>query len=150
MRLAGRGVAPPLDARESALDPRSVALDSERRAGARHLEFVALPIVAPPHECGHEVLGVREQEDVGFAVILVERQPLVGLAGDGGGGEVPAEAERAVAGAGVIGERQLRSEAGAPRAGGDGHRERARAGDRVGPEFLADAADGAATLGQRE
>ena len=64
------------------------------------------------------------------------------------GDERPAEAERAVAGAGVVGQRELRAEAGAAGARGDRHRHRAGAGDRVGGELLADAADGAAAFGE--
>ncbi len=60
----------------------------------------------------------------------------------------PAEAEGAVAGARVVGERQLRPEARAPGAGGDRHRHRAGAGDRVGGELLVDAADRPSALGQ--
>ena len=67
-----------------------------------------------------------------------------------GKGKAPAEAEGTVAGAGVVGERELRAESGAARAGGDRHRHRARAGDRVGGELLADAADGAAAFGKRD
>ena len=49
------------------------------------------------------------------------RQAFVGLARDRGEREAPAEAERPVAGAGVVGERELRAEAGAAGAGGDRH-----------------------------
>jgi hypothetical protein len=45
---------------------------------------------------------------------------------------------------------QLRPKAGATGTGGDGHRQRAGAGDRVGDKLLADAANGPAALGQRD
>ena len=53
------------------------------------------------------------------------------------------------AGARVVRQRELRAEARAARAGGDRHRHRAGAGDRVGGELLADAADRAAALRER-
>ena len=66
-------------------------------------------------EHGHQILGAGEDEDVGLLGVPIPGQPLVRLAGDRGKREAPAEAERAVAGAGVVGERELRTEAGAPR-----------------------------------
>src|SRR5439155_18624522 len=64
--------------------------------------------------------------------------------------EVPAESERSVASAGVVGKRELRPKAGAARRCGDWHGHRTSAGHGVGGEFLADAADSAAAFGQRD
>ncbi|MEH0630557.1 SpvB/TcaC N-terminal domain-containing protein [Streptomyces stelliscabiei] len=48
----------------------------------------------------------------------------------------------------VVGERELRSETGATRAGGDGYRHRSGAGDRVRGELFAYAANGTSAFGQ--
>ncbi|TXH37732.1 MAG: hypothetical protein E6Q92_10420 [Burkholderiaceae bacterium] len=56
----------------------------------------------------------------------------------------------AVVGTGVVAEGELRPEARTLGAGGDAHRYRPRAGDRVGGELLANAFDDAAALGQRD
>ena len=163
-------LGPALDAREEPLDARPVAADAvavefvfvnDQAAGwIAHPESVGVALVAwmagdpgsvrvlPIHR--HQVFGAGEDEDVRILGVEVLRQALVGLARDRRKGKAPAEAERAVAGAGVVGQRELRAEARAAGAGGDGHRHRAGAGDRVGGELLADAADGAAALGQRD
>ena len=65
-----------------------------------------------------------------------------------GRAERPAEAERTVSGTRVVRKGQLRPESGASGTGRDGHGHRACAGDRIGGELLADAADGAAAFGQ--
>jgi hypothetical protein len=137
----GADPGPALDAREAGLDPGAVAADA-----------VAVELVVRPVR-RHQVLDAGEQEDVGLlgvpVPVEIPGQAGVGLAGDRGQGEAPAEAERAVPGAGVVGERELRPEPRAPGAGGDRDRHRAGAGDRVGGELLADAADRAAALRQR-
>ena len=56
------------------------------------------------HEFRHQIFGAGEHEHVGFLRIEVLRQAFVGLAGNGGQREAPAEAKRPVAGAGIISE----------------------------------------------
>jgi hypothetical protein len=46
---------------------------------------------------GDEVLGPGQDEDVGTRRVVVRREPLVGLPGDGGDAERPPEAERPIA-----------------------------------------------------
>ena len=62
--------------------------------------------------------------------------------------KMPAHTERTITSARVVGKRQLGTEPGPPRAGVNGYAHGAGAGDRVGGEFLADAADGAAAFGK--
>lgn len=69
----------------------------------------------------YQVFRAGENEDVRLLPVTVLRQTLVGFVGDRGEREVPAKTERAVASAGVVGERGLRAEAGAPRAGINGN-----------------------------
>src|SRR5699024_8933167 len=98
----------------------------------------------------HQIFSTREDENVRLFPILVSGQAIVGLTGDGGQGEAPAEAKRSIAGAGVIGERKLRAKARAPWAGGNRHRHGAGASHWIGSEFLAYTPDGAASFGERE
>jgi len=97
---------------------------------------------------GHQVLGAGQDEHVRLDGVLVPRQPLVGLAGNRGKGKAPSDAERTIAGARVIRQRELRSESRTARAGGDRHRHRAGARDRVGRKLLADTANRPPALGK--
>ncbi len=131
---------PALDAGEQPFDARPVATDAIVGEAGR--------VVRRGHR--HEIFRAGEQEDVGLGVVVVAGQPFVRLAADLRQGQRPAEAERAIAGAGVIAEGELRAEAGAAGAGGDGHGQGAGTGNGVGGELLADATDGPAALGQRD
>ena len=144
--VAGGDVGALLDAREGALDARTVALD----VVAALVESVALPARALLHEGGDEHLRAREDELVGLLGVAVPGEPLVGPVRDGGDVDAPPDAEGALPLPRVVRERELRSAAGAGGRERQRHRERARARDRVGPEGLADAADGAAALGRRD
>jgi hypothetical protein len=97
----------------------------------------------------HEVLGAGENEGVGVTRVVVAGQTLVGLAGNLRNGHVEAVPERAIARAGVVGERKVGLKTGAPAT--HGHRNPDLRGARygVGGKLLPDAADGAAALGKR-
>ena len=150
---AAPAVGPALDAREQALDPRPeaqhvVAFDVvlvEQRVAARVGHELAVLV---EDERGDEILGAGEDEHVGLLVVGVAGEALVGLARDRRQREPPAEAERPVAVAGVVGQRQLRAEVAAAAAGLDRDLQRGGAGHRVGGELLSDAADRTAALRQ--
>ena len=136
---------PALDAREQAFDARPVA----RHTVAAARGAVAYPVARRAFDRrGHQVLAAREDEHVRLFPVFVTRQALVGAAGDRRQREGPAQAERAIAGAGVVGQRERRSEPGAARAGGNRQRQGAGAAHRIGGELFTDAADRASPLGQ--
>ena len=141
---------PALDACEQPLDARAIArhLVGGAEGGAR----LAARLKATRLACefGNQVFGAGENEDVGIGAAGVLRNALVGLARDRRQAEAPSEAERTVAGGGVVSQRQCRSEAGTARTDSDRDRHRAAASHRVSGELLADAADRATTLRQRE
>jgi len=114
---------------------------------SRHGRIVQEP-AAVRLEDRHQILAAGQEIDVGFFPVTIFRQSFIGLPCDGRSRQRPAETEGTVARAGIVGEGELRTEAGTAGAGGQGHHHGARAGDRIGAEFLADAADRAAALGQ--
>ena len=65
---------------------------AERRAGAVFVQG------------RDEVVGAREDEDVGLVAVAVARQPFIGFAPDFGQSDAPAEAERAISRTRVISE----------------------------------------------
>jgi hypothetical protein len=85
---------PALDAREHPFGARPVRADSVSDVVQRPRKLDALPRAVRD---GHEVLRAGDDERVRLLVVQVARQPLVGLARDGGQREAPAEAERPVA-----------------------------------------------------
>ena len=95
----------------------------------------------------NEILRAGQDEDVGFVVIEYCGRPLSVLRVIAGQSKRPAEAEGAVAGAGIVGEGKLGPK---PERPGWCKRERQRpgAGDRIGGEFLSHAADRAAAFRQ--
>src|SRR5262245_7258162 len=97
---------------------------------------------------GNEVFRTGQDEDVRVHSIQVWREPLVGLASDRRKRKAPAETERTVARARVVGQLELWAEPSTSRAGGDRNRHRASSGDGVGSELLPDAANGPAAFGQ--
>jgi hypothetical protein len=86
----------------------------------------------------------------GACLVLVQRQALLGLARDSRNREAPAEPERAVARARVVGEDELRAKAGPPGrcVDRDAHGRGAR--HRVRAELLAKASNRSAALGQAD
>ena len=158
--------APALDARKLSLDARPVAAHPvaidlflvDHQVSGRITDPGTLVIASMAFMPGnpgtvrvlpidrHQIFGTRQEKDVRFRIVLVLRQPLVRLSGDGGEGEEPAEAEGTVSGAGVVAQRQLRAEPGPTGTCGDGHRHRASAGDGVGREFLSHPANRAAAF----
>ncbi len=148
-------IDPALDARKEALDPRPIAVNGvppavhrpEARQAGHDLLHPSGPVV---DEGRHQILGARQHERVGFAGVVVPRHSLVRLARDRRQREPPAEAERAIAAAGVVGEAKLRSEAGTPRARGDRDAQRGGPSGRVGGELLANPANRATALRQGE
>ena len=86
-------------------------------------------------------------KNVGFFGILVFGKALVGFASDGWQRKIPAEAERTVSCAGVIGECELRAEARTSRGGGDGNAHGHGASHRIGRELFTHPANGAAAFG---
>src|SRR6478672_6893761 len=104
--------------------------------------------VLPIHR--NEVLGAGEDEDIRVVRVQILWEPLIRLPSDSRKGKAPPEAERAVAGAGLVGERELRAESRAARRYRDRHGHGAGAGDGIGGELLAHAADGAAALRERD
>src|SRR5207248_800598 len=78
----------------------------------------------------------------------VSRQSLVGLARDRRERQVPSEAERAVAGAGIVRQAQLRRESGTARAECDREGQRAGTGRRIDGELLPDPSDRPSAPGQ--
>jgi hypothetical protein len=132
---------PPLDACEQALDPRPVA--PHAIVTLRLLDDCAGVV-----EHGHQVLGSRQDEDIGVLAVAIARKSLVGLARDRWQAKRPPEAEWTVASTGVVRQRELRTEAATARRREDRHVERAGPGHRVGGELLADPTDRTTTLGQ--
>src|SRR5204862_6264117 len=91
-------VRPPLDVREQALRARPVA-QHEVISNLGGAELRALAVLHPDR---NQVLGPRAHADVRLVCVDVARKPLVGLACNRRGGQVPAESEGPVAGAGVV------------------------------------------------
>src|SRR5208337_4952124 len=112
--LPGLQLAPAFDPREQALDPRPVVLDQVIPAVLGPPGRRLLPAALPFGPDRDQVLGAGQDERVGVRVLDVTGESLVGLAGDGRNGHLPAQAERPVAGARVITEAQRRAEAGPP------------------------------------
>src|SRR5262252_10086457 len=82
--------------------------------------------------------------------IFVAGERLVGAALNRRKREAPAEAEDAVAAAGVVGEAERRHRARATRRERKGNRDRRRPVDRVDRELLVDPLEGAAAFGQAD
>ena len=59
----------------------------------------------------HQVFGTGKKKDIGLIGVKVPWQSFVGLPDDRRNRKVPAEAEATLAGAGVVVQRQLRTEA---------------------------------------
>ena len=138
---------PALDPREQPLDARAVERDLE--AGAVDDPAARLAAaVGVQHR--HQVVGAGQDEDIRFVAMAVPRQPLVGLAPDLGQAEAPAETERPISRARVIGERKRWGEAGTPGAERYAHRRCAGPGRRVDRELLVKASDGSAPLRDRD
>ena len=102
------GIAPLLDAGKEAFGARAIALNREVTIGAVP---VAPAIGAVGHLGRHQVLGAREEMDVGLLGVVVAGNPLVGLARHRRQPEAEAQAERAIAGPGVVLHRQVRLQA---------------------------------------
>ncbi len=150
MDIAGRLVRPPFDAREEPLDAGPIQPDEIGvRALLRFPRLRDLPEEAISHQQGNQVLGAGEDAYVRLLGVTVAGEALVGLARDGREGHVPAQAEGAVACAGVVEQGELRRGAQAAR------RERERDGVRRGSrggidgELLVDPPNRPASLGQR-
>jgi hypothetical protein len=150
-------IGPALDPREQSFDSGTIATNSESDPIDRDrlvindvLTVFHHPVSGILFELRRQLFHPGEDEDIGFLMISILGQPLVGFSRNGGKRKVPAEAEGAIAGAGIIREGKWGPEAGAAGAGGDGNRHRAGSGDRIGGELLADTADGAAPFWERE
>ena len=151
-----RDPRPALDPGEQALDPRPVAADAvavalvlvdDRVAGS--IEHPGAASVLAMHR--HQVLGAGQHEHVRLVGVVVARQAFVGLAADLGQaratsrsrtGRCPHPSRSSSDSCGPKPDR--------PGLVAIGTRQRAGAGDRVGGELLADAADRAAALGQAD
>src|SRR5262249_41377742 len=93
-----------------------------------------------------EVLKTSLDVVVGREGSLVSWQSRVGLARDLGKRQVPSEAKGSVAGTGIVGKRQLRTEPGPSRRHGKRQGHRSGANNRVSGELLSDSAYGSAAL----
>ena len=142
-------VGPMLDPGKQAFNARPISLHRVHDAGVvRGRQAFSNPVAALHDERRDEIFHIGEDEDIRFLGVPILGKPLVRLAGDGRRRKSPSQSERTITGAGVVRQRQSRTEA--ARRGGDGQRHRRRAGDRVGAELFADAVDCPATLRQRD
>ena len=141
---AGLGRPPALDAGEQPLDAWAVIGDLVIHAEdfAGHYPPRALGV-----ENRHQILCAGKDVDVGFADIVVLRQSPVGFAPYRRGAQTPAETERTIARAGVVGERQLRRHP--RRAEGQRHGQIGGAGRRCYRELLAEPPDRTTGFRQR-
>ena len=100
-------------------------------------------------EYRHQILGPGKDIDIRLLAIQVPGKTFIGFPGDRRKRKTPAEPERAIASAGVIGERKLWTESRSARRSSNGHCHRTGASHRVGGELLAHAADGATAFWER-
>ena len=103
---------------------------------AVHRPGYRLPVACRVQD-GYQVFRAGQDEDVRLVAVTVEREPFVGLAGDRWQAQAPAEPERSVAGAGVVGELEAGCKAGPSGAHGERDRHGGGAGGRADRELLA-------------
>ena len=139
-------VGPALDAGEQAFNPRPVAVHDVARIARRRVQGLPFPSILFLDENRNQILGTRKNEGIGFFCVEIFRQTFIGSTRDGRNGEVPAKAEWAVTGAGVIAQRKLRAKTRAAGRCKDRHGHRSGAGHRIGAEFFPYSADRPAAL----
>jgi hypothetical protein len=71
--LAGGALSPALDAREQALDARAVTVHHVRHTTDDGSEFVVLPCAIAQLVRRHQILGARQEVDVGVAGVVIAR-----------------------------------------------------------------------------
>lgn len=98
----------------------------------------------------HQRFGTRKQEIVAVRIVQIAGQPGIGAPGDGGLGQAPTQTEGAIAGAAVIAKPQPREQTAPPRRQRQRQFQSAGAGGAGDGKGFADAANGAAALGQRQ
>jgi hypothetical protein len=101
---AGGRRPPTLDAGEQSLDARAVVGDLVIDAEDTSAENLSRALGVKDRR---QVLRPGKDVDVGFALIVILRQALVGRASDDRRIKVPSKAQDAVAGAGIVGQLQL-------------------------------------------
>jgi hypothetical protein len=110
-----RNFGPTLDPSKQALDTRTIPLHPVVRLVRPRRENVAFLGFVLEHEGWNKILGSRQDKDVGFFAVVVFRQTSIGATCGGWDRQVPPEAERPVASARIVGQRQLWTEPGTPR-----------------------------------